>query len=173
MLSFGCVLSAAWKEICKTVPLGTWDLMTEGCVWLHVWPTTPTNTHIITESLQIENLLNSQTIFFPFSPGFPQEEVLPVVLPGYWPFWPMTCHLTLCLANALPSTTRLGPSWPITSPLNMALSQWKAPGAFCSSELTDGRTDRDRDLERGCEGLGLHSQTLLRHLHWCGWIVLS
>lgn len=40
------------------------------------------------------------------------------------------------------SSNRLGPSWPISSPLSMESGQWKTPGDFCSSELTDGRTER-------------------------------
>lgn len=49
------------------------------------------------------------------------------------------------------SNNRLGPSWPISSPLSVELGQWKAPGDFCSSELTDGRTEREgRGKQKEC-----------------------
>lgn len=51
----------------------------------------------------------SLPVFFPPSPDFSQEGK-PKVLPGYRPIWPMTCHLTLLSANALPSTTSWAPA---------------------------------------------------------------
>lgn len=46
------------------------------------------------------------------------------------------------------SNNRLGPSWPINSPLSVEPGQWKAPGDFCSSELTDGEDRAERETGR-------------------------
>lgn len=70
-------------------------------------------------------------------------------------------------------SNRLGPSWPISSPLSMELRQWKTPGDFYSSELADGRTERRTDKRRHGGGrLGLSCQILLRRLHRRVWRLL-
>lgn len=64
--------------------------------------------------LSSENLLpnfvqpSTADPFFLIS-GFTRERK-PQVLPGYHPIWPMTCHLTLLLANALSPTTGWAPA---------------------------------------------------------------